>query len=249
MKYSIIIPTFQRPNKLIRSVQSVLSQSHQNFEIICVNDSPDFNYIEFDSFWINLDTKHKDKIKYLLNTTNNGVNFSRNHALEKVSYDSDYVIFLDDDDWFNENALSEIDIYINQNKHVSWLVTNRVIGEFKLTNNQKNKSKVSYFFDYLIFKNCKGDATHVIQTKIAKNIRFSQRVKNGEEWFYFVQIPKPIYYKDLNTTLSEGYDEKGLNQGMQQIYKTNTKLLWGEITGVKMFVYMVLRGIRGIMSK
>ena len=181
MKYSIIIPTYRRPDKLIRAINSVLNQGYQDFEIICVNDSPDFDYSTFDDFFVNL--KQKDNIKYILNEKNMGVNFSRNLALSKVSDDSDYIVFLDDDDWFNENALLDVDKYLSENRGVKWLVTNRCLVGEKLTKNIKNKNRLSYIFDYLIFKKIKGDATHVIKADIAKKIKFSEKIKNGEEWF------------------------------------------------------------------
>lgn len=245
MKYSIIIPTYKRPDKLIRAIKSVLNQSYQDFEIICVNDSPDFDYSVFDSFFMNLEKKNK--IKYILNEKNIGVNFSRNLALSKVSSDSDYVVFLDDDDWFNENALLDVDKYLVQNNGIKWLVTNRCLVDKKLTNNIKNKNQLSYLFDYLIFKKIKGDATHVIKSDIAKKIRFSKKIKNGEEWFYFIQIPSKIDYVDFDTTMSEGYDEGGLNQSMKDVYKKNTRVLWGEVNGFKMFLYMVLRSFYDII--
>lgn len=245
MKYSIIIPTYKRPDKLIRAIKSVINQSYQDFEIICINDSPDFDYSVFDSIFINLE--QKGNIKYILNEKNMGVNFSRNLALGKVSDDSDYVIFLDDDDWFNENALLNIDKYLNENNGVKWLVTNRCLVDEKLTNNIENKNKLSYLFDYLILKKFKGDATHIIKADIAKRIKFSKKIKNGEEWFYFIQIPGKIDYVDFDTTMSDGYDVDGLNQSMKDMYKLNTRVLWAELNGFKMFLYMVLRSFYGIM--
>ena len=73
MKFIIITPTYNRPTELTRAVESVLGQTYQNFEMIIVNDS---------LFIItqNLKNKYKtnQKIIYIKNDENKGVNFSRN---------------------------------------------------------------------------------------------------------------------------------------------------------------------------
>ena len=113
MKYSIVTPTYNRPDKLIRCMESALSQNKINnikenfdFELIVVNDSPVYDYSIFDNYLDKLkseDFENFCKIKYFVNEKNMGVNYSRNYALDYVSKDtlSDYVIFLDDDDWLH----------------------------------------------------------------------------------------------------------------------------------------------------
>lgn len=249
MKYSIIIPTYKRPDKLIRSIRSVLGQAHDNYEIICVNDSPDYEYSDFDFFLKNIEHNYRNKIKYYINTKNSGVNFTRNMALSKISDDSNYIIFLDDDDWLSKDALIDIDTYLGRNKDIKWLVTNRYSANKEMTKNINNKDKLSYFFDYLIFKNFSGDCTHILKSNIAKRIKFSNKIKNGEEWFYFIQISTYMTYKNFNTTESDGYENGGLNQGMQAIYNSNTFILWTELNSFNMFMYMILRTIYVIIKK
>lgn len=209
MKFSIITPTHQRPKELERAINSILGQDYNNFEFIIVNDSPDFDYSELE----NMEILKDRRIKYFKNKKNMGVNFSRNFALDNVSEDSDYIIFLDDDDWLNEKCLSEAVKAIKENPNYSWHVSNKV--DFKtnesITKNNTNKKEINYLKDYLIFKKFKGDATHIISTKY-KDIRFSKKVKQAEEWFYFVQIPKKFFYYDFNSTFIGGYDDRGITK-------------------------------------
>lgn len=253
MKYSIIIPTYKRPEKLIRALSSVLNQGILNMQIIIINDSPDFEYISFEMYLNNLPQDWKDKIVYKKNIENKGVNFSRNTALSLVDQDSEYVIFLDDDDWFAEGALMEVDTYISTHKNTSWLMTNRSVNTVSLTRNSiyehTGRNIFNYFYDYLLRKRIHGDATHILRRDIAVGAQFSKKVKNGEEWFYFIQLPSFVTYANLNTTESEGYSDTGLNVGMQNTYKVNTRLLWHELKGTKMFMYMLLRVLYGIMKR
>lgn len=246
MKFSIITPTYKRPKELVRAVQSVLDQNYPDFEMVIVNDSPDFDYSEFE----NGEGIKDNRIRYFKNEKNMGVNFTRNFALDKVSEDSDYIIFLDDDDWLNENCLSEAVKIIKENPNYSWYVSNR--ADFKtnesITKNNTNKKEINYLKDYLIFKKFKGDATHIISTKY-KDIRFSKKVKQAEEWVYFSQIPEKFYYYNFNSTISIGYG----NQGITNTYKNkkeklkNTYHLYKELFKLKNFnlyiwlIYLPLR--------
>ena len=251
MKYSIIIPTYKRQEKLKRAIQSVLDQKGNfDIQIIIINDSPDYDYSMFESWLVDMKNSSTRSIVYNKNTENKGVNFSRNYALTLVAEDSSYVIFLDDDDWFEIDALGDIDNYLRLNKGIQWLLTNRVkqTGE-SLTTVSKNKKSFNYFLDYLVCKCIMGDATHIIKKQIATSYKFSNKIKNGEEWFYFIQIPSRFSYKNLNSTKSEGYSDTGLNVGMQKTYKINTRILWSEITGLKMFVYISIRSLYDTMGR
>lgn len=245
MKFSVIIPTYKRPEKLIRALDSVTTQSALlDVQIIIINDSPDFDYSFVEQYISKIDTTYT--VVYVKNEENRGVNFSRNKAFEYVDVDTDYVVFLDDDDWFGENALSDMALEINQRKKPDWLLTHRVKESESLTKVQSSKKEYSYFLDYLLFKKIQGDATHCIARELAVKARFSSKIKNGEEWFYFIQIPSKITYAPLSTTMSEGYEEGGLNAHMQDTYKKNTKHLFSEVKNCKAIVYLTIRWLYGI---
>jgi glycosyltransferase involved in cell wall biosynthesis len=225
-------------------------QNHKDFEIIIVNDSPLVDYLDVEKYIENLsDTR----IKYFKNETNRGVNFTRNFALTKISTDSHYTIFLDDDDWLHPDALTQINNILENKKteksDIDWLVTNRSVGVDSLTENKTGRDNLNYFCDYLILKRFTGDCTHTIKSNISKRYEFSKLVKNGEEWTYFIQLPLSIYYKDINTTNSAGYAPFGLNAGMQKSYRANTRLLWGEVKNCKMFFMLSLRELRSLFRK
>lgn len=210
MKFSIITPTYKRSDMLIRAVKSVLDQTYTDWEMVIVNDSPDDT--TYDSFE---KTITDPRIIYLKNTQNAGVNFSRNRALDNLSKDSDWVIFLDDDDYLAPDALETFSKLIATHPDNKWFVTNRAYANGNpLTNFPKSDSAYSYAWDYLILKRCKGDATHCMATKSIANIRFSKHIKQAEEWLFFYQVglKNKIFYHSHNSTFSDGYNEiSGLN--------------------------------------
>ncbi len=256
MKFSIITPTHRRSNFLPRVITSLQNQTYSNWEILIINDSPqDESYHDFES-------KINDRrIRYYKNETNRGVNFSRNRALNLLSSDSKYVIFLDDDDYFAPDTLQYFYEKILTDSSLKWIVSNRALKNGKaLTEVKSFKEKYSYAWDYLIFRRIKGDATHCIEVKLINQnrIHFSRSIKQGEEWFFFYQIglQAGISYTDHNSTISDGYDlVNGLNfrrRPLSEKIKTLTKIAYeaipmGLIVKPSFMFYLLMRYIRIII--
>ncbi len=194
----------------MRAVASVQTQTYADWEMIIVNDSPD------DDAYHGFASSISDpRIHYYLNPTNKGVNFTRNHALDKVSADSKWIIFLDDDDNLSPDALQTLhELILSQGKQ-NWFVTNRAYKDgtpaIKVKESDRN---YSYAWDYLLLRKIKGDATHAISTACINLIRFSHHVKQGEEWLFFYQLglTEKMFYHNHNSTITDGYDiVNGLN--------------------------------------
>ena len=96
-KVSIILPTFNRANLIIKAIESVLNQTYQNFELIIVDNHSTDNTNEIvNSF--------KDKrIKYFKYNNKNIIAKSRNYGIKKSI--GKYIAFLDSDDWWKKNKL------------------------------------------------------------------------------------------------------------------------------------------------
>ena len=93
---SIIIPVYNAEKHLRRCVDSVLAQTHTNLEIILVNDGSTDG-----SDKICEEYRMKDSRITVFHKENGGVSSARNLALEHMR--GDYVMFVDSDDWIEEN--------------------------------------------------------------------------------------------------------------------------------------------------
>lgn len=107
---SVIIPTYNRSNLLIRAIDSVLAQTYQNFEIIVVDDGS-----QDDTATKLLPLVEAGIIKYYQNP-NTGVSFSRNFGAGIAL--GDYLAFLDSDDEWLPHKLKEQIQFLNENKHL-----------------------------------------------------------------------------------------------------------------------------------
>ncbi len=99
-RVSVIIPTYNRRMYLGECVESVMSQTYKEFEIIIVDDnSTDNTY----SFVQELIQKYGCRIRYLSNTSPKGSGPARNIGLQNAQ--GEYIAFLDSDDLWDKDNL------------------------------------------------------------------------------------------------------------------------------------------------
>ncbi len=95
---SIIVPVYNTEMYLGECLESLLNQSYQNLEIICVNDgSPDNSREILDEY------ARRDARIIVLNQENAGPSAARNAGLDVAQ--GDYIMFVDSDDTIHLNAV------------------------------------------------------------------------------------------------------------------------------------------------
>jgi len=90
---SVIMTVYGRDKYLDVAINSILSQTHKNLELIIVDDvSPDDSWRHLQDF-----AKHDSRIKLLQVEKNGGTYLAKNLGLTKAK--GDYIAFMDSDDW------------------------------------------------------------------------------------------------------------------------------------------------------
>lgn len=204
MRFSIIIPLYNKEKSIRKTIQSVLNQSYTDFELIIVNDgSTDNSLIEAQSV-------QDDRIR-IIDKPNGGVSSARNRGMEEST--SDWMTFLDADDIMYPDALS-----IYKDLHEKYPDINVLIAatdsskkKYKSTGRMyvvRNYYKANIYSElrtasYLLCADC-----ICINKKCYKEVGgFSVQYKHGEDleyWyrlskqFLFVKIEKAISYYDMD---------------------------------------------------
>ena len=97
-KVSVIVPAYNVECYLEKCIDSLLAQSLQEIEIICINDGSTDHTREI------IEGKaEKDARITVIHQENQGLSAVRNRGIELAR--GKYVVFLDSDDWLEENAL------------------------------------------------------------------------------------------------------------------------------------------------
>tara|TARA_A100001011_G_scaffold400250_1_gene513551 strand:+ start:23844 stop:24569 length:726 start_codon:yes stop_codon:yes gene_type:complete len=101
---TVIIPTYNRFDYLLKAIQSVKNQTYKNIEIIIVNDcssqSEYYNYNFENCIVINLDKNSKEKLGHA-----SPGGYQRSQGMKIAS--GEYIAFLDDDDYWLPDKLKK----------------------------------------------------------------------------------------------------------------------------------------------
>lgn len=109
--FSIIIPTFNRADKISRCLNSLVAQTYKNFEVLVCDDGSTDNTAEVVSPY-----KTLLQISYFWNTNWGGPARPRNIGIRKAK--GEWICFLDSDDWWKAEKLECIAKAINADTDV-----------------------------------------------------------------------------------------------------------------------------------
>ena len=97
---SIITPSYNTANFIGKTIESVLEQTYQNWEMIIVDDCSQDNTDEVVQQYL-----VDERIRYIKNKVNSGAALSRNRALKEAR--GRWIAFLDSDDLWSSNKLEK----------------------------------------------------------------------------------------------------------------------------------------------
>lgn len=94
---SIIVPVYNVEQYLPQCLDSIVNQTYENIEVICVNDGSPDNSIKILEDYASRDSRIK-----VVSQKNQGVSRARNLAHQYVN--GEYIIYVDGDDWLDVNT-------------------------------------------------------------------------------------------------------------------------------------------------
>ena len=121
---SVIIPAYNHQRFIEASIRSVIEQDYKNIELVIINDgSTDKSLLKVNDL--------KDSRIQIFSIKNHGVSHARNYGIKKAN--SQYICFLDADDFWYENHLSELKLLLESYPNC---------GMFTTAYNRKKNNKI-----------------------------------------------------------------------------------------------------------
>lgn len=139
IKFSIIIPTYNRAHLISLPIESIISQSHQDWELIIIDDGSTDNTQEV------VESYNDDRIKYFWQE-NQERSASRNNGIMKAT--GDWICFLDSDDRYTTTYLEMLNQNITKNDYIirtNMIYKDRSDQEVTKTPDYDNKLSQQYF--------------------------------------------------------------------------------------------------------
>ncbi len=114
-KISVIVPIYKVEKFLNRCIDSILAQTFKNFDLILVDDGSSDNCPKICD-----DYAKKDKRVKVIHKKNGGLSEARNFGIDyALETDSEYITFIDSDDWVDANYLRFLYDSVNDNCFIS----------------------------------------------------------------------------------------------------------------------------------
>lgn len=114
-KVSVVMPVYNRERYLAAAVESVLSQTYENFELIIVDDGSLDSSVSIAQKYRSM---YQDKIR-ILTQSNQGPSVARNNAIRQSS--GDHIAFIDSDDlWSPDKLASQVNL-LKRHSNVSFI--------------------------------------------------------------------------------------------------------------------------------
>lgn len=232
MNISVVIPLYNKENRIYYTINSVLNQTFKDFELIIVDDGSTDKSVEI------VQCIHDSRIR-LIRKENGGPSSARNCGVHEAKFD--WVMFLDADDEMIYDSLEHFVKLVSANPSVNMFVSN-----FFLEKNGK-RYLYSYFYKegiisdnfrswfFGIMMPCQGTTlyrkTILLETPYSEMIR---RYEDAEMLFSLMRTQsiytskKPVFiYKLDNAVASKG--RKNIYEDFLGYLNLSNKSLWERI--------------------
>lgn len=210
MKVSIIMPVYNCERFIADSINSVLSQTYTNFELIIIDDGSKDNSRKIIKEYALKD----ERIKAFYNE-NHGVSYTRNYGIDHA--DGEYIAFIDADDIYNKRYLEEM-CRVIKNENADLVCCDYEMGyklsDWKIIN--RTTLNISKKFNEKAFEHVSEIGLGInIWTKLFSketanryNIRFNEKLSYGEDMFFcwkmflvsknITYLPEKLYFYRLS---------------------------------------------------
>ncbi len=172
---SVIIPVYNRENFIAASIQSILDQTYQHFEIIIVDDASSDKTI-------NRVNNFKDKrINLMEQSINKGVSATFNFGAKKAK--GRYIARLDSDDVANPNRIEKQVNYLQNNPEIA------ICGSWLQYLNSDLLLKFPSLFNEIVIElliKCPlSIGTSMFKKEVFEQLKFNESLRYGEDYEFW----------------------------------------------------------------
>lgn len=231
MKFSVIVPLYNKAPYVAKAIESVLGQTISDFELVVMDDgSKDDSYAVANKAIEGCGNCH------LYKQQNAGVSVARNNAVALSQ--GEYLCFLDADDWWAPSFLEEMSKLINDFPDAGIYGTN-----YTIVNEAKHKTRVADVgvdagFDKGYINYCQvyaktlamplwTGAVCMPRKVFDEKEGFPQGVKLGEDFMLWIRVALKYKVAFLNKPLSYyNQDVEAVNRGVGRLHDPESHMLW-----------------------
>lgn len=181
---SIIMPAYNSAAFIAQSIDSVLAQTHSNWELLIVDDCSTDDTVSIVKAYTS-----DPRIKLQVFDKNSGAGIARNTAVSNAK--GKYIAFLDSDDlWKPEKLRKQIDFMSGNNQPFTFSFYD-CIGENGQWLGKRIKAPKILTYRLLFFSNFVGNLTGIYDTGYFGKIRIAS-VRKRQDWILWLTVLKKM---------------------------------------------------------
>lgn len=231
MRFSVILPLYNKAPYVAKAIGSVLSQTFIDYELVIMDDGS-----KDDSFAVASKAVEGCPNYHLYRQANGGVSVARNNAV--LLSRGEYLCFLDADDWWEPTFLEEMSKLIDEFPNAGIYGTN-----YTIVNETKRKTRVADIgveqgFESGYINYCQVYAKTLAMplwtgaVSMPKAVfdemgGFPQGIKLGEDFLLWIRVALKYRVAFLNKPLSfYNQDVEVANRGVGRLHMPMEHMLW-----------------------
>jgi len=209
-KISVIMSVYNNESSVARAIESLLSQTFKNLEILIVDDASTDSTYQICKYF----SSNNENIKLFQNDANIGLTKSLNFLADKAT--GDFLARQDGDDISSPNRLQSQITFMNNNK-----VDVSTTRAYDL-NTKRILRKYSYYLPnklLMYFKNPFIHGTLVIRKSVFMKIsKYNEKFKFAQDFKLFkdlndnnykiIILKEPLYYLNTKNNISSNYKKE-----------------------------------------
>lgn len=221
---SIVIPTYNRANTILRSINSVLQQTYKCFEIIVVDDGSTDNTKEL------IEQIVDSRIRYIYLDKNGGASSARNIGVQHAV--GEWIAFQDSDDAWKPEKLEKQMKYAVEHPEYNMIYSSFI--------NHRQDGTSSYFpcapysatmegdmYSSLLLRNVIGTPTMLIKREtFLQTGGFDTAYNSLEDWEFVIRFSQTNYIGFLPDFLMDVYiQNNGVSSNVSAYYESRCRML------------------------
>ena len=181
---SVIMPVYNSEKTISESINSILSQTYTNIELLITDDCSFDNSLKIINRYVSIDSR----VKLFKLKSNSGAGIARNNSIKNSK--GRYIAFCDSDDRWIKNKL-EVQIKFLKNTGQAFTFSNYYVSDEK--GNIKSEIKAPKFLNLKILyrNNYVGCLTAIYDAKILGKM-YMPKIRKRQDWALWIEIIKKI---------------------------------------------------------
>ncbi len=224
MRFSVIVPLYNKDPYIEKALRSVLSQTFKDYELIVVNDGSLDNSLAVAEKVLSGVGNAR-----IINQENAGVSTARNNGIAAAQ--GEYICFLDADDWWEPTFLEEMDGLIKEYPDAGLYCTN-----YYYVHNRKSVVKLDIptgYYNYCkeyartLCMSATSSSSCVSMAALAEMGGFKSHLKLGEDFDLWIRIALKYGTAILNKPLVYFNNDVPVKlRATHHLHKPENHMLW-----------------------